>query len=79
MTLAMLAGWMAARWPVEGLKGWLIRLASLAVLHALVVHAAVRLAAGSHPWGWGWFWALLSVPLWGWLAWRTLHAGSGRR
>jgi hypothetical protein len=78
LTLVLLAGWMAGRWPIEGLKGWLLRLASLTVLHALVVHGAVRLASGPHPWGWGWFWTLLSVPLWGWLAWRALHAGSGR-
>ena len=79
LTLTLLAGWMAGRWPVEGLKGWLVRLASYTVLHALAVHGAVRLAAGPHPWGWGWFWTLLSVPLWGWLAWRALHAGDGRR
>jgi hypothetical protein len=81
MTLALLAGWMAGRWPLEGLKGWLVRLAGLSVLQVLVVHAAVALAAGSQPWGWGWFWILLSLPLWGWLTWRLLHAGaqSGRR
>jgi len=81
LTLALLTGWMAGRWPLEGLKGWLTRLAALSCLHALLVQGAVRLAAGPHPWGWGWFWTLLSVPLWGWLAWRLLHAGasSGRR
>jgi hypothetical protein len=81
LTLALLAGWMAGRWPVESLKGWLVRLAALSVLQTLLVHGAVRLAAGPHPWGWGWFWTLLSLPLWGWLAWRTLHTGtsSGRR
>ena len=75
--LALLAGWMAGRWPLEGLKGWLARLAALSVLHALLVHGAVRVATTAHPWGWGWFWALLSVPAWGWLAWRLLHAGTG--
>jgi hypothetical protein len=81
MTLALLIVWMAGRWPPEGLKGWLTRLAALVVLHLLLVHGAVRLAAGPHSWGWGWFWTLLSLPLWGWLTWRTLHAGntSGRR
>lgn len=81
MTLTLLASWMAGRWPLEGLKGWWVRLASLSLLHALLVHGAVRLATTSHPWGWGWFWTLLSVPLWGWLTWRLLHAGpsSGRR
>jgi hypothetical protein len=77
LTLTLLAGWMAGRWPLEGLKGWLARLASLSLLHALLMHGAVRLAAGPHPWGLGWFWALLSVPLWGWLTWRLLHAGAG--
>jgi len=81
MTVVLLAGWMAGRWPLEGLQGWLVRLAGLSLLHALAMHGAVVLAAGSHPWGWGWFWTLVSVPLWGWLTWRLLHAGaaSGRR
>jgi len=81
MTLTLLAGWMAGRWPMEGLKGWLARLASLCVVHTLLVHGAVRVATTAHPWGWGWLWTLLSVPLWGWLTWRMLHAspGSGRR
>jgi hypothetical protein len=81
MTLALLAGWMAGRWPLEGLKGWLVRLAPLCLLHALLVHGAVRLATTPHPWGWGWLWTLLTMPLWGWLTWRLLHAGavSGRR
>jgi hypothetical protein len=81
MTLALLAGWMASRWPLEGLQGWLVRLAGLSVLQVLVVHGAVALAAGPQPWGWGWLWTLLSLPLWGWLTWRVLHQipRSGRR
>ena len=81
LTLTLLAGWMAVRWPLEGLKGWLARLAALSVLHALLLHGAVRLATAPHPWGWGWFWTLLSAPLWGWLAWWMLYTGprSGRR
>jgi len=81
MTLTLLAGWMAGRWALEGLKGWLTRLAAFTLLQALLVHGAVRLASGPHPWGWGWFWTLVTVPLWGWLTWRLLHAGpsSGRR
>jgi hypothetical protein len=81
LTVVLLAGWMAGRWPLEGLRGWLARLAGLGVLHGLLVHGAVRLAAGPHPWGWGWLWPLLTLPLWGWLSWRLLHApaGTGRR
>jgi hypothetical protein len=75
LTLTLLTGWMAGRWPLEGLKGWLLRLSALTLLHALLVHGAVRLAGGPHPWGHGWVWALLSVPLWGWLSWRLLHTG----
>jgi hypothetical protein len=81
MSVALLAGWMAGRWPLEGLKGWLLRLAAFSVLLALLVHGAVRLASTSHPWGWDWLWILLSVPIWGSAAWKLLHAdaGSGRR
>lgn len=77
LSVTLLAGWMAGRWPLEGLKGWMVRLGALSVLHVLLVHGAVRLAAGPHPWGWGWLGVLLSVPLWGWLSWRLLHAGAG--
>ena len=81
LTVVLLAGWMAGRWPIESLKGWLTRLAAFSILLVLAVHSAVRLAAGPHPWGWGWFWTLLSLPLWGGLTWLLLHAGarSGRR
>jgi hypothetical protein len=76
LTTVSLAGWMAGRWPFEGVKGWLARLAALSLLHTVLVHGAVRLATAAHPWGWGWLWVLLSVPLWGWLAWRLLHTGA---
>ena len=83
LSLALLAGWMAGRWPLEGLKGWVARLGSLSLLHALLMYGAVRLAAGPQAWGWSWswLWILLSAPLWGWITWRLLHAGapSGRR
>lgn len=78
MTVTLLAGWMAGRWPLEGLKGWLGRLAAFSLLQALLAHGAVRVASGPHPWGWGWLWTLLFVPFWGWLTWRLLRAGSGR-
>lgn len=79
LSVALLAGWMAGRWPLEGLKGWLARLASLLVLHTLLVQGAVRLAAGPHAWGYGWFWAGLSLPLWGWAAWRLMHTAPSPR
>ena len=81
LTLVLFAGWLASRWPLEGLKGWMARLAALIVLQVLLVHGAVSLAAGPHPWGWGGLWVLLSLPLWAWPTWRLLHAGpgSGRR
>lgn len=76
MTVALLAAWMAGRWPLEDLKGWLGRLAGLLLLHTLLVHGAVRLAAGPHPWGLGWLWAALGLPLWAWASWRLLYAGA---
>lgn len=42
MTIVLLIGWMAGRWPVEGLKGWLARLAVFTLLHALLLHGADR-------------------------------------
>lgn len=79
LTLTLLAGWMAGRWPLEGVRGWLTRLGALLILHTLLIHGAVRLASGPHPWGVGWFWAGLSLPLWGWVAWRLLHAAPDPR
>lgn len=76
MTVVLVVGWMAGRWPSEALKGWLARLAAFSVVHALVLHGAVRLATVSHPWGWGWLWTLLSVPVWGALTWWLLHVGA---
>ncbi len=81
LTLVLIAGWTASRWPLDGPKDWLTRLGALAVLHVLLLHWMVRLAAGPHPWGWSWLWTLLSLPLWAWGAWRLLHpaAPTGRR
>jgi len=80
LTMALLAGWMAGRWPLEGLKGWLQRLGAFALMQALLMHGAVRLAAGPHALGWTWLWPVLTVPIWGWLGWRLLYgrSGSGR-
>ncbi len=75
LSVTLLAGWVAGHWPVEGLRTWLVRLGWLTLLQGLLVHGAVRLAAGPHAWGSGWFWALILVPAWGWAAWRLLHAG----
>lgn len=72
MTVALVVAWMAGRWPVEGLKGWMLRLAALIIPHALLTHAAVRLAAGPHTWDPGWIWALVSLPVWSWGLWRLL-------
>lgn len=79
MTVALLAAWMAGRWPPEGLKGWMGRMAGLLVLQALLVHGAVRLAAGPHAWGFGWLWAAVSLPLWSWAVWRLLYTGPAFR
>lgn len=79
MTVALLAGWMAGRWPLEGLKGWIARLFPLLGLQVLLIHGAVRLAAGPHPWGYGWLWAAFSLPLWAWATWRLMHAGPSPR
>jgi hypothetical protein len=74
LTLVLLASWMAGRWPLENLKDWFTRLLGLTVLHLFLVHGAVRLAVGPHPYGWGWLWALVTIPAWGWIAWRLLYA-----
>ncbi|HEX9080795.1 MAG TPA: hypothetical protein VF768_00880 [Holophagaceae bacterium] len=74
MTVALLAAWMAGRWPLETRRGWVLRLTALALLHTLLVHGAVRLAAGPHPWGSGWAWALVTLPAWSWFLGRLLLA-----
>ena len=79
MTLALFMGWTSGRWPLEGLKGWLGRLVALLFAHTLLVHWAVRLASGPHPWGFGWLWAGLTLPLWGWAVWRLMYCGPSPR
>lgn len=78
LTLALLATGALAQWPPAQLKPFLGRLAGLAVLHALLIHLAVRIACGPHAWGWGGLLSLLSVPLWGGLAYK-LHRPLHRR
>lgn len=65
ITFAVLSAALFRRWPPERLWIRWGQLAALALLHALAVHGAVRLACGPHPWGTGWLWGLVSVPLWG--------------
>lgn len=79
MTVALLAAWMHGRWPLETLKGWMARLGALLLLQTLLVHGAVRLAAGPHPWGAGWLWALVTLPVWAWSVWRLLFSDAGPR
>ncbi len=75
MTLALAARWLMLEWPVDSLKGWLGRQAALALVWILLVHLAVRIAAGPHLWGWTWAWVLLGLPFWGWLTWRWQRPG----
>lgn len=72
----LLAAWVLAQWPPNQRRSFWTRLAVLAVVHALLVHVAVRIAGGPHPWGWGPLWTLLTAPLWGSVAFmlhRPLH------
>lgn len=75
MTVALVARWLLAEWPVDSLKGWLGRQAALAFAWILLVHLAVRIAAGPHLWGREWIWILLGLPIWGWLTWRWQRPG----
>jgi hypothetical protein len=77
LTLVLLIGWVGGRWVLETMAAWLVRLMAFAFLHGLLVHGAVRLAAGPFPWGWSWLWVPLTVPCWAWLAWRLLYTGDG--
>lgn len=72
ITLCVAAHWALRQWPPRDVKPFLGRLGILAVLHMLLVHGTVRFVAGPQPWGWGWLWTLLSLPLWGVLAFRLI-------
>ncbi len=74
----LLAVWTLAQWPPSQRKAFWTRLAVLALAHAVLVHLAVRLACGPHPWGFGGLWTLLTVPLWGTVAFK-LHRPVHRR
>ena len=70
MTVALALSWSLEHWPPAGVRTLWVRLAAFAVLHVLLAHALVRMAAGPHVWGWGWLAVLATVPLWGTLAFR---------
>ena len=78
LSTTLLAAWALAQWPPSQKNAFLARLAALTVVHALLVHGAVRIACGPHAWGWGWLGALFTVPLWGALAFK-LHRPLHRR
>lgn len=64
MIVCLLVGWTFIQWPPRSSKPYWGRLAAFAVLHILLVHAMVLIAAGSHVWGSGPIWTLLAVPAW---------------
>ena len=70
MIVCLLMTWTLSHWPPLSLRHYWIRLGAFAVVHLLLVHGAVLLAAGSHGWGTGPAWTLLLLPLWGTLAFR---------
>ncbi|HNX93993.1 MAG TPA: hypothetical protein PKL14_02435 [Holophaga sp.] len=70
MTLCLLVRWTLIHWPPQERHAFWGRMLVFAVLHFLLVHATVRLAAGPHAWGYGLFWTLPTIPLWGDLAFR---------
>lgn len=78
LVATLIAAWALSQWPPSRRKSFWTRLAALAVAHALLVHLAVRIASGPHPWGWGGLWTLLTIPLWGTVAFR-LHRPVHRR
>lgn len=79
MTTTLIAAWALVQWPPSLRNAFLARLAALTVLHTVLVHGAVRIACGPHAWGWaGWLLTLLTVPLWGRLAFK-LHRPLHRR
>ncbi len=78
LIVALIAGWALTQWPPSHRKAFWTRLAALALFQSLLIHFAVRIACGPHPWGWGWLWTLLAVPLWGTVAFK-LHQPIHRR
>jgi hypothetical protein len=78
MAACALAYGLLRRWPPSSVKPFWGRMAALVIIQTILVHLAVRLAAGPHSWGTGWLWALLLVPFWATLALR-LHPPTHRR
>ena len=74
----LIAAWALSQWPPSQRRAFWTRLAALAMFHAVLIHFSVRVACGPHPWGWGGFWTLVTVPLWGSVAFK-LHRPIHRR
>lgn len=68
MVVCLLVAWTLVQWPPRDSKPYWARLGAFAVLHLLLVHGMVLIAAGSHAWGTGPIWTLLLVPAWATLA-----------
>lgn len=73
MIVCLLVAWTLIQWPPRSVKPYWARMGAFAVLHLLLVHGAVLLAAGSHKLGPGPAWTLLSLPLWGTVAFKLYH------
>jgi hypothetical protein len=72
MLACLLAFSLLLRWPPHAVKPYWGRQAVLVIVHALLIHGAVRFAAGPSAWGTGWLWSLLLIPVWATIALR-LH------
>jgi hypothetical protein len=70
MLVALGARVLLARAPGGRITAFWGRYAILAAAHGPLVHFCAWLGNGPHAWGYGWLTALLTVPLWGTLAWR---------
>jgi hypothetical protein len=64
MIVCLLVAWTLLQWPPRSSRLYWARMAAFAVLHLLLVHGMVLLAAGTHAWGTGPLWTLFLVPLW---------------
>jgi hypothetical protein len=64
IVVCLLVAWTLIQWPPRASRPFWARLGAFAVLHMLLVHWMVLIAAGSHAWGTGPIWTLLTVPLW---------------